>query len=82
MKTLVKNGCSLYLFPDDDEVVIAENNVTIGAPPKLVISDCNLSNSVVFENITPPEDWYGRKYLFDGVTWAENPSFVDPRAEG
>ena len=81
MKTLTKNNRSLYMFEDSEVLTISSNNIIVGEPPKLIISDCNSTNTVLHENITtPPEDWTGCKYLYiDGVwspdpTWREKPS--------
>lgn len=45
--------------------------------PNFNIGDLNSTNAVLVENVTPPEDWRGCKYLYDGA-WTLNPKWVDP----
>lgn len=80
MKTLVsrKNGLSLYIFNDDVYVEPNSAQVNVGEPLEFSIADCNAFNAALHENVTPPEDWAGCKYLFDGATWTLNPNWVDP----
>jgi hypothetical protein len=78
MKTLTKNNLSIYLFDDAEPLAITASEITVGSPAKLIIGDCNASNTVLHENVTAPEDWYGHKYLFDGTAWTLNPNWVDP----
>ena len=80
MKTIVQNesNYSSYVFEDDTEVTISSDNI---ATPNFIISDLNSSNSTMHENVTPPDDWVGNKYTFDGTTWAANPDWVDPTEE-
>ena len=80
MKTLVRlpEGASTFLFQDTDDIYLFDTHVEINNPPTLVIADLNNQNVAVVENITPPEDWLGWKYLFDGTTWTPNPIWVEP----
>lgn len=80
MKTIVQNGSnySSYVFEDDTEVTISSDNIVT---PNFIISDLNSSNVTMHENVTPPDDWVGNKYTFDGTTWAVNPDWVDPTEE-
>lgn len=78
MKTLTRNGTSIYVFSDDEFLSITENDITVGNPPKFIIADCNSTNTVLHEGVTPPEDWTGHKYLFDGTDWTLNPDWIDP----
>lgn len=78
MKTLVRDNLSLYLLADDEAVVMTEENITVGNPPKFIIGDCNSVNTTLFESVTAPADWVGCKYLFDGTDWALNPNWVEP----
>jgi len=82
MKTLVRNGISVYLFLDDKAVNTTATHTEIGSPVELIADDCNTSNSVMHTGVTAPDDWTGNKYLFDGTTWSANPSWVDPKADG
>ena len=77
MKTLVhaKNNLSAYIWADDFPVTVTEN---MTLTPEFNIGDMNSTNSVMFENVTPPDDWAGCKYLYDAGTWTLNPNWVDP----
>lgn len=81
MKTLVKDGLSLYLFEDDKTVVMTEENITIGDPPEFIVGDCNISNTQKYLNVIAPTDWTGSKYMFDGADWMLNPNWIDPVIE-
>lgn len=76
MKTLVKDGKSIYLFEQIERVEINSENIVVGGPVFAVITDCNSSDTTLYENVTPPEDWVGHKYLFDGSTWTLNPDWT------
>lgn len=78
MKTLTKDNRSLYLFEDLEPITITAENIVVGNPPKLIIGDCNASNTVLHENVIAPDDWAGCKYLFDGLAWTISPSWVEP----
>ena len=77
MKTLIENATkeSKYLFPDNAAVVL---NTDMIVTPEYGIADLNSTNSTLVENVTPPEDWAGCKYLYDNGTWTLNPKWVDP----
>jgi hypothetical protein len=78
MQTITKDGSSCYLY-DDNEIIKIEVDVTlIGDPVTLIIADINTENGKVYQNVTPPEDWEGNKYLFDGATWTISPTYVEP----
>lgn len=79
MKTIVNNeNVSLYIFNDDEVIVQLDNKTTIGDPVRLNIADCNSTNTTVYNDVIPPDDWRGRKYLFNGSEWSENPVWIDP----
>jgi len=78
MKTLVKGGISIYVFADSEAVNITDTNIVIGNPESLIIGDCNSSDTTLHEGVTPPSDWVGHKYLFDGTSWSANSAWVDP----
>ena len=82
MKTLVRSplGVSTFIFDDSEVVSILGTHTVIGEPANLIVCDLNNLNARVFENVTPPEDWFACKYLFDGTTWTLNPDWVDPTA--
>lgn len=77
MKTLIHNETkqSKYIWADD--VVVTPNELTV-VTPDLIIADMNSTNSTLVENVTPPDDWYGCKYLYDAGIWTLNPNWVDP----
>ena len=80
MKTIVENNTNLskFIFEDDAEIIIGSDYITT---PNFRVLDLNSSNTTMYENVTPPNDWYGNKYTFDGTTWAANPDWVDPTEE-
>jgi len=78
MKTLVKQGFSLYLFDDAEEVTLLADKIVVGNPAKRIIADCNNSDSTLYENVSPPEEWSGRKYFFIDGVWSLNPDWKPP----
>lgn len=83
MKTLVKKdgNVSIYLFADDVNVVVEDASTKVSGTIPLTITDCNQNNILLFENVTPPEDWSFHKYLYDSGTWTLNPDWVDPNQQ-
>ena len=79
MKTIVETatGLSKYVFDDAVEVTLTANNIVT---PNFIIGDLNSNNSTMHEGVTPPENWTGNRYTFDGTTWTVNPDWVDPAA--
>lgn len=78
MKTITKDHRSLYIFEDTETVTLTDDNIVVGSPVRFIIGDCNNSDTVLHEGVTPPADWTGHKYDFDGTTWTANPDWVDP----
>lgn len=78
MKTLVKDGLSLYVFEDDKVLDITASNVQVGEPLEFTILDCNSSNVTLHTDVTPPADWAGCKYNFDGTSWTANSDWEEP----
>ena len=76
MKTLCKNNVSIYSFEDTKPVSLNTNNITVGEPVDLTISDCSASDTTLYTDVTTPADYVGGKYLFDGTTWSDNPAWV------
>ena len=78
MKTIVENSTNLskYIFADDASVTISSDNIVT---PNFIIADLNSGNSSIIEDVTPPENWSGNRYTFDGTKWTANPDWVDPR---
>lgn len=83
MKTLTKEGSSAWLFEDQIGVEIAGDRTTITNGEEVInrIFDCTASNAVLYENISPPQDWANNKYMFDGSSWTPNPFWRDPEQE-
>jgi hypothetical protein len=75
MKTLVHNETkeSRFVFVDIDSVVLADNMIYC---PNFNIADMNSTNATMVEDVTPPQDWIGGKYLYDNGTWTPNPKWV------
>ena len=80
MKTIVElsTNISKYILEDDVALDITDTHITVGSPVEFIIGDMGSSNSVVYENVTPPEDWFGCKFTFDGSTWDLNADFSLP----
>lgn len=80
MKTIVEieTKLSKYLFVDDKKIVVTDELINCG---EFMITDLNKSNSIIYENITAPNNWYGCKYTFDGTNWELNPLFTEQPAE-
>ena len=71
MQTIVYKDTnkSVYIFEDDTVLVSTENEIST---PSFDIMDLNSDNSIIFTDVTPPEDWTPSKYIFDGTTWEIN----------
>lgn len=69
MKTLLKDGKSVYMLDDADTVTITADMVEVRGTKDFNIGDMNSGNAVLHEGVTPPADWKGGKYAFDGSTW-------------
>lgn len=78
MKTLVKENKSIYIFDDAEVLDITSDGIQVGEPARLIIGDCSSSDTTLYTDVTPPADWAGHKYFFDGTTWTLNPDWVDP----
>ena len=80
MKTIVETGTNLskYVFDDAAELTVSGDNI---ATPQFIIGDLNSDNAVVHDGVTPPEDWVGNKYTFDGASWAVNLDWSEPVVE-
>lgn len=77
MKTLIHNESkqSKYIWADDVVITLADDVIYT---PDFNIGDMNSTNATLVENVTPPDDWYGCKYLYDAGAWTLNPNWVDP----
>lgn len=78
MQTITFNdtNISAYTFEDNDTVTVTADNITC---PNFVIGDMNSSNATLSTGVTPPADWQGGKYLFDGTAWTANADWTDPK---
>lgn len=74
MKTIIEleTQLSKYVFENDALIVFKDDSIET---PIFIISDLNTSNAKMFENVNPPNDWIGNKYLFNGVDWTLNPDW-------
>jgi len=79
MKILVRNNLCLYAFENSVAVDIGSQSVAVGNPLTLTISDCDSSNTTLYENITLPVDYADSKHMFDGTTWSVNSNWVAPK---
>lgn len=76
MKTLVRNGVSLIVLDDNTPVQVG-TFVEIGWPVTLRFD--NTDNLIVLhENVTPPENYQGKRFLFDGKEWTYNHDWRNP----
>ena len=69
MKTLCKDGVSVYLLDDADTVNILDDMIEIRGVRDFNIADMSTTNATLHENVTAPANWKGGKYTFDGVDW-------------
>ena len=83
MKTLTFNDTnnSPYIFADDKSVVLESNRIIVGdaADPDYYIGDMNSSNATLHTGVTPPDDWQGNRYTYNGSAWAAISGWVDPK---
>lgn len=77
--TRTSSNMSLYVLSEDETLTWDDRGMVIGSPEWLIVSDCPADSVTVFDNITPPDDWRGGKYLFDGKAWKVNPDWVEPQ---
>jgi len=77
MQTITFNDTnkSAYTFEDADTLTATAESITT---PNFIIGDLNSSNATIHTGVTPPEDWQGGKYLFDGTSWTTNENWTDP----
>lgn len=76
MKTIVEleTKLSKYLFDDDKEITLNNDNINC---VDFIVADLNKNNAMLYTNVIAPDDWYGNKYMFDGINWSLNPSFEE-----
>ena len=73
--TFKDSNISAYIFEDNPTIIVTAENITC---PNFIIGDLNSSNAAVYTGVTPPGDWQGGKYLFDGTSWTTNENWTDP----
>jgi len=73
--TFNENNVSAYQFDDSDSLVATAENITC---PNFIIGDMNSTNATIHTGVTPPADWRGCRYTFDGTDWVEVAGWVDP----
>jgi len=74
-KTLLENEArvSKYLFNNDAEITLNESNIEFLG--EVVDTELNSSNSTLVSDVTPPDDWIGKKYIYtEEGTWIQNPN--------
>ena len=72
---------SIFVFDDAKPVEITAEKTIVGDPasPDFYIADCSANNAVLYEGVTPPDDYTGWKYFYTpSGGWVLNPDFVPP----
>ena len=79
-KTIIQNATkqSSYIFEDDVAVQLTDSTIIT---PSFIIGDLNSGNATLVENVTPPADWFGNKYLYDAGSWIPDPNWTDPNVQ-
>jgi hypothetical protein len=74
MKTIVEieTGVSVYMFNDENTPTITAEHIEFNG--EVVDTFLNSSNAQLVENINPPDDWIGRKYILNNGEWSQNPN--------
>lgn len=70
MKTLVKDGVSLMVLEDNTPVKMGAKIEVGDGARYIIVNDRN--NIVLYENVTPPENYKPKKFCFDGEKWSPN----------
>ncbi|HIG57935.1 MAG TPA: hypothetical protein EYQ21_00840 [Flavobacteriales bacterium] len=83
MKTLTfnENNHSPYIFANDKSVTVESNRIIVGesSDPDFYIGDMHSGNATLHTDVTPPDDWQGNRYTYNGSAWAEISGWVDPK---
>ena len=69
------SNISAFIFRDDEDVILTDNNA-ICRSQKLLMPDLNSTNSRIWTDTTPPEDWESGKYLFI-VNWLNETDYEE-----
>lgn len=70
MKTICKGTVSIMVLPDDTPVIMGETLI-IGESGRYRISNKD-NDHVLYENVTPPDNYMGKRFCFDGISWSTN----------
>ena len=70
MKTICKDTVSLMILPDDCPITVGET-IVVGVSGRYLINN-KLGDHVVYENVTPPENYKGKRFCYDGDRWTTN----------
>ena len=62
---------------DGSEKIVIGTSIEIGYPVRITI-DNSEGLIKLYENVTPPEDYKGKRYCFDGVKWTFNQDWRNP----
>lgn len=72
----------MHLFEENESVIVTTNGTMVGEPLHLIVGDMTIDTCWLFTDVTPPDDWTGWKYKFDGSEWSENPDYAPFVAAG
>ena len=77
MQTITnESGVSAYIFDDSTAIEVTSTNIVC---PEFIVGDLNSNNSTVHTGVTPPADWMGGRYTFDGSVFTQVEGWVDPK---
>jgi hypothetical protein len=66
------DSVSVHLWGDDANAVLTGAGLYFNGV--LVDTTLTTGNAQIKDCGNPPEDWYGRKYIFTNSEWVENPN--------
>lgn len=73
MKTVLDSDLvSIHLWHDDSEGTLTPEGLYLDGD--LVDPSLTDSNATIVEGITPPPNWYGRRFILADGEWSENPN--------
>lgn len=75
MKIIVENGtnASVHCHGSDQVVQLTEQGFVVDGV-SYEPNEINASTAILVENIFVPDDWYGRKYVYQSGQWVLNPN--------
>lgn len=75
--TLIDNkNVSIYLFLDQNQSDVVINSANVEFQGQMIDGTLNNTNCSLVTNTVPPEDWIGRKYLYENGAYVANPNFT------